>query len=152
MEHAIHLGAGHFIRVVSPTSTRVLIKKFKKVSHNAGLDDESINLDALEADPEDDDDDNDNDNDGDDNDDNDNDDNGDGDGNKAASEAAGFSVGDTIGKSLALVKQVSGFIYVNGCVLIYSGLKNRCNVWGFWIVCDVALNGVGISLSIGRVG
>ena len=79
MEHAVHLGAGHFIRVVSPTSTRTLIKKVKKAFRNAGLDDDDINLDTL-------------------GDDDDNDDEGSSDGT--------FSIGDTIGKSLALVKQV----------------------------------------------
>jgi len=27
MEHAVHLGAGHFIKVVSPTSVQTLVKK-----------------------------------------------------------------------------------------------------------------------------
>ena len=91
MEHALHLGTGHFIQVVSPRSGHILIKKIKKAFHNAELDDDNIDFDALEADLG-----------GDNNnaDDDDNDDN-------AASEAAEFSVGDTIGKSLALVKQVS---------------------------------------------
>ena len=91
MEHALHLGTGHFIQVVSPRSGRILIKKIKKAFHDVKLDDNNIDFDALEADLG-----------GDNNnaDDDDNDDN-------AASEAAEFSVGDTISKSLALVKQVS---------------------------------------------
>jgi hypothetical protein len=89
MEHAVHLGAGHFIRVVSPTSTRTLIKKVKKAFRNAGLDDDDINLDTLGGDD-------DNDDENDDNDDND---------NEGSSDGT-FSIGDTIGKSLALVKQV----------------------------------------------
>ena len=91
MEHALHLGTGHFIQVVSPRSGRILVKKIKKAFHDAELDDDNINFDALEADL------------GGDNNDADDDDND----NNAASEAAEFSVGDTIGKSLALVKQVS---------------------------------------------
>ena len=34
-------------------------------------------------------------------------------------------------------------------VPVYSGLKNRCNVWGFWTDCDAALDSVEISLSAG---
>lgn len=98
MEHAIHLGAGHFIQVVSPTSARILVKKIKKAFRDGELDvvdDDSINFDALEADLGGGgcNDDNDNDNDKDDKDDGD--------------AAADFTVGDTIGKTLALVKQVS---------------------------------------------
>ena len=95
MEHAIHLGAGHFIRVVSSASRCNLVKKIKKAFCDAELDVDNIDIDTLEADLEGgDDDDNDDDNDSD-----------------AAFDAAppadDFSVGDTIGKSLALVKQVS---------------------------------------------
>src|SRR6266436_1960134 len=50
MEHAVHLGAGHFIKVVSPTSARALVKKIRKVFRNAQLDDDNIDFDALEAD------------------------------------------------------------------------------------------------------
>ena len=96
MEHAVHLGAGHFIRAVSPTSRRILAKKIKKAFHDASLDEDNIDIDTLEDDLGGDGDDED----GDDDDDDDND-------SDAASEAADFSVGDTIGKSLALVKQVS---------------------------------------------
>jgi len=85
MEHALHLGAGHFIQVISPTSGRILVKKIKKVFHDAELDDDNIDLDVLGSDLG-----------GDDSDNNDDD-----------SEAAEFSVRDTIGKCLALVKQVS---------------------------------------------
>ena len=84
MEHAIHLGACHFIQVVSPTSAHVLVKKIKKALHDAKIDDTGIDLDTLEADPADDDDDDDD-----------------------ALEAEDFSVRDTIDKSLVLVKQVS---------------------------------------------
>jgi hypothetical protein len=109
MEHAVHLGAGHFIRVVSPTSTHTLIKKVKKAFRNAGLDDDDINLDTPGGDDNNNDNDNynnddnnnNNNNDNDDND-NDNDDDNDNDGSSDGT----FSIGDTIGKSLALVKQV----------------------------------------------
>ena len=50
MEHALHLGAGHFIQVVSPRSGRILVKKIKKAFHDAELDDDNIDFDALEAD------------------------------------------------------------------------------------------------------
>lgn len=103
MEHAIHLGAGHFIQVVSPTSARTVVKKIKKALRNAKLDDDSVDFDALEADL--------GSNDGDDDTDTDNDDDG------AALEEADFTVGDTIGKSLALVRQVSR-LYANGYMLI----------------------------------
>jgi hypothetical protein len=93
MEHAIHLGAGHFIQVVLPTSARILVKKIKKAFRNAQLDDNNIDFNALEADLGGDDNDNDNADDADD-------------------EAADFTVGDTIGKSLALVKQVSTVQYM----------------------------------------
>ena len=32
--------------------------------------------------------------------------------------------------------------------LLYSGLQKHCNVWQFWIACDVALYSMGITLSI----
>jgi hypothetical protein len=35
--------------------------------------------------------------------------------------------------------------------LMYSGLKNHCNVWQFWTGCNLALDGVGIALSIGGI-
>ena len=31
----------------------------------------------------------------------------------------------------------------------YSGLENRCNVWKFWIDCNVALDSIKITLSAG---
>ena len=92
MEHAVHLGAGHFIRVVSPTSMRALTKKIKKALRNAKLDDDDITLDADLGDDDDDDDDEDDDDD-------------------TASGPGDFTVSDTIGKSLALVKQVSTVSY-----------------------------------------
>jgi hypothetical protein len=89
MEHAIHLGACHFIRTVSPTSARVLAKKIKKAICNGDLGNDGTLADLG--------DDNDNDNDNNNNNDADDDDD-------AASEAGALTVDDTIGKSLALVK------------------------------------------------
>src|SRR6267154_3223863 len=36
-------------------------------------------------------------------------------------------------------------------LFLYSGLKNRCNVWQFWSGCNVALDRVRIMLSVGGV-
>jgi hypothetical protein len=63
MEHALHLGAGHFIKVVSPTSRHSFANKINN-------DDDKL-------------------------------------GDNSDSSEVEFSVGDTIGKSLALVNQVS---------------------------------------------
>jgi hypothetical protein len=103
MEHAVHLGAGHFIQVVSPTSACILVKKIKKAFHNAQLDDDNIDFNALEADLG-----------GDDDNDNADDANNEADDNDedADDKAADFTVGDTIGKSLTLVKQVSTVQYI----------------------------------------
>ena len=48
MEHAVHLAAGHFIRTVSPTSSRSLINKFKKALKNTNSS-EALDLDGLDA-------------------------------------------------------------------------------------------------------
>ena len=93
MEHAIHVSVSHFTQVVSPTSAHILVKKIKKAFCDAQLNDDNIDFNAPEADIRGDDDDNDNANDADD-------------------EAADFTVGDTISKSLALVKQVSTVQYM----------------------------------------
>jgi len=77
-------------QVVSSMSRHRLIKKIKKALHNAKLDDNNIDFGALEANLRCDDNNKDND-------------------DNAASEAADYSVGDTIGKSLALIKQASTF-------------------------------------------
>lgn len=96
MEHAVHLGAGHFIKVVSPTSARALVKKIRKAFRDAQLDDDNIDFDALEADLG-----------GDDDNEQEEDDTNNADDEADDEAAADFTVGDTIGKSLALVKQVS---------------------------------------------
>ncbi len=76
-------------QVVSSMSGHRLVKKIKKALHNAKLDDNNIDFGALEANLGCDDNDKDNDEDND---------------NNAALEAADYSVGDTIGKSLVLIK------------------------------------------------
>jgi hypothetical protein len=87
MEHSIHLAAGHFITTVSPTSSRRLFNKIQKAfkkaqrSDNVDVDDEIPEL--VE----------------------DNSDGGDGD----EEDMTQFDLSDTIGKALALVKQVFGF-------------------------------------------
>ena len=101
MEHAVHLGAGHFIKVVSPTSAHTLVKKIRKAFRNAQLDDDNIDFDALEADLG-----------GNDDDEQDEDDTNNANDKADDEAAADFTVGDTIGKSLALVKQVSMFQYM----------------------------------------
>src|SRR4051794_36277035 len=94
MEHAIHLGARHFISHVAPTAYSTTIKKVQAVLKKARIDDEyhSPDLDELNVeiaamlD------------DGDNNDNHDlNDD--------------GFDIADTIGKALALIKQVCHLQY-----------------------------------------
>jgi hypothetical protein len=84
MEHSIHLGAGHFISRVNPTSATKIIKKVKAAFEKANGDDEDPELNAninaaLEAE------------DGEEGDD---------------AEDVDFEVADTIGKALALVQQV----------------------------------------------
>lgn len=103
IEHAVHLGAGHFIKIVSLTSARILVKKIRKAFHNAQLEDNQIDFDALEADLG-----------GDNNNDNEHneDDTNNADDDEDDEMTVGFTVGDTIGKSLALVKQVSTFQFV----------------------------------------
>jgi hypothetical protein len=92
MEHCVHLGAGAFIRDVSPTSNKAILKKIRRALFSAEETGQSVDLDALDADlagvmrgdvqdevgGEDDD---------------------DGDGDEG-------SVGDVVGKALALIKQV----------------------------------------------
>src|SRR5216684_566217 len=36
-------------------------------------------------------------------------------------------------------------------VQMYSGLQKCCNVWQFWIACDVALYSIGMTLSIAEM-
>lgn len=86
MEHTINLAAGHFLMAVSPTSSQKLLKKIKAALRKSELDGSVIDFDALDTslegveECEDDDDDD-----------------------------VEFGVGDSIGKALALVKQVRHF-------------------------------------------
>ena len=92
MEHSIDLAACHFIQDVSPSSTQKIVKKIKHALQDVAVGD-TVDLDALDAhlaaggfDSNDDEDDGD-----------------DGDGE----EFNDFDIADSIGKALALVKQVS---------------------------------------------
>ena len=101
MEHTVHLGTGHFIKVVSPTSACILVKKIRKAFCDAQLDDDNIDFDALEADLR-----------GNNDDEQDEDDTNNANDEADDKAAAYFTVGDTIGKSLTLVKQVSTSLYM----------------------------------------
>lgn len=83
MEHTINLAAGHFLMAVSPTSSRKLLKKIKAAVKRSDIDFDAldVSLDGIDyegADECEEDDDEDDE----------------------------FGVGDSIGKALALVKQV----------------------------------------------
>lgn len=88
MEHTINLAAGHFLMAVSPTSSRKLLKKIRAALRNSELDGSSIDFDALDASLEGVEDEGEEECENDDDDDEE------------------FGVGDSIGKALALVKQV----------------------------------------------
>ena len=95
MEHSIDLSACHFVQEVSPLSTSKLLKKIKDAFENANISD-TVDLDALDsqlsgfnfaADKE-------------------------GDDQESDDTHANFlefDVADSIGKALALVKQVCKF-------------------------------------------
>jgi hypothetical protein len=76
MEHQLHLGAGHFVKGVAPTSSRNILKKGAKLA----ADIEDLEDGDDEAD--------------------------DGEGEDEEGEGK-FEFGDSIGKALALVNQVS---------------------------------------------
>lgn len=94
MEHSIDLAACHFIQDVSPSSTQKIVKKLKHALKDVAIDsDDAVDLDALDAHlsaggfdsyegPED-----------------------EGDGDEEISN--NFDIADSVGKALALVKQVS---------------------------------------------
>jgi hypothetical protein len=96
MEHSIDLSARHFVEEVSPSSTAKLLKKIKKAFGDADISD-TTDLDKLDAqladfdfvtDEE----------------------------ERGDEEEAGFSpsqfdVADSVGKALALVKQVSLLLF-----------------------------------------
>ena len=92
MEHSIDLSACHFVQEVSPSSASKLLKKIKKAFEDAEISD-TIDLDTLDshltgfdftADEEE----------------------GDGDENVPDTDFSQFDIADSIGKALALVKQV----------------------------------------------
>ena len=99
MEHSIDLAACHFIQDVAPSSTQKIIKKIKDTLRDADVEDTG-DLDALDAhlasgaQPEDF---------------NENDDSETEDGDEEIFE--NFDIADAVGKALALVKQVSCYLY-----------------------------------------
>jgi hypothetical protein len=80
MEHSIHVGGGHFIRGVGPTSSRNCRKKGKAAANPSGMDSDGGGASGDEDDT----------------------------GNANDDGVAEFDAGDTVGKALALVTQVSG--------------------------------------------
>lgn len=94
MEHSIDLAACHFIQDVSPSSTQKIVKKLKHALKDVAIDD-AVDLDALDAhltaggfdsceDSE-----------------------GEGNGDRDGDIFNNFDIADSVGKALALVKQVS---------------------------------------------
>ena len=78
MEHSLHLGAGHFVKGVAPTSSRNILKKGPKLADpEDDLEDVDDGVDDGEGED------------------------GEGEGE------GGFEIADSIGKALALVNQVS---------------------------------------------
>jgi hypothetical protein len=82
MEHAIHVSGGHFIKGVGPTSSRKILKKVKVASRNAGDDDDLDQFDTRSDSEA-------------------------GDSGDDDTGGIDFDAGDTVGKALALVTQVS---------------------------------------------
>jgi hypothetical protein len=92
MEHSLHLGAGHFVKGVAPTSSPKILKKVQRVLQNA-RDGGAYDLDQLDADLADIEDEGE-----------------DGDGDEGPDDddsECEFEIADSIGKALALVNQVS---------------------------------------------
>ena len=55
-------------------------------------------------------------------------------------------------KNKILVSDKALFLQISWTHLhTYSGLQKHCNVWQFWIACDVALYSIGITLSIAEM-
>jgi hypothetical protein len=108
MEHSVHLGAGHFVEGVSPTSTSTVIKKVQNTSRQARVDEgDGDDHDGSDDDHQAQDDDGD----GDDGDHDGNDDDGDNDGDDDDDDDDDeFDTGDAVGKALGLIKQVNIFI------------------------------------------
>jgi hypothetical protein len=109
MEHSIHVGGGHFIRGVGPTSSRNSRKKGKAAANLSGMDSDGGGVSGDEDDT----------------------------GNANDDGVAEFDAGDTIGKALALVTQVSG-THSFACVLIlYRQIRKSPQARAFFRqVCD----------------
>ena len=97
MEHSIDLSACHFVQEVSPSSTSKLLKKIKKAFEDADISD-TVDLDTLDshlagfdfaADKEE----------------------GEVDEDAPDADFSQFDIADSIGKALALVKQVSLLLF-----------------------------------------
>ena len=101
MEHSLHLGAGHFVRGVTPTTSYNILKKVKFVVQDA-CDHRAYDLDQLDAKLED-------------IEDGSEDGNGNGDDIADEDSRVEYGVADIIGKVLALMNQVS--IWVLGSLL-----------------------------------
>lgn len=106
MEHCVHLSAGAVIKEISPTSNGPLMKKIEQAVQQAEFNGNSVDFKALEVEissvlGS--------------------DDNGD-------SENNDFTVGDTIGKALALVKQVSHTIHVSFSKLTVKFIRFVCHL------------------------
>ena len=82
MEHSLHLGAGHFVRGVAPTSSSKILKKVQCSAQNSGTCDlDQCDTELTDAE----------------------------DGDEVADDqncVVEFDVADSIGKALALVNQV----------------------------------------------
>ena len=82
MEHSLHLGAGHFVRGVAPTSSSKILKKVQGGAQNSGTCDlDQCDTELTDAE----------------------------DGDEVADDqncVVEFDVADSIGKALALVNQV----------------------------------------------
>ena len=82
MEHSLHLGAGHFVRGVAPTSSSKILKKVHRGAQNSGTCDlDQCDTELTDAE----------------------------DGDEVADDqncVVEFDVADSIGKALALVNQV----------------------------------------------
>ncbi|KAF5371935.1 hypothetical protein D9757_011488 [Collybiopsis confluens] len=89
MEHCVHLSAGAVIKEISPTSNRALMKKIRQALFQAEIEGKEVDLDALDCElaemlgPD-----------------------GDMTGDGEDDDDDVFSVGDTIGKVLAFIKQI----------------------------------------------
>lgn len=89
MEHSIHVGGGHFIRGVGPTSSRNSRKKGKKPATDPyDMDGEDVSGDEDDT------------------------------GNANDDSVAEFDAGDTVGKALALVTQVSTKAFAHSPALL----------------------------------